>query len=158
MPVSNETPITVPAQPERNYNLLWMNSLHTIAPTLDSVTLDASFLPYFQDNNDRQFAPNPQPLTFHDQNIFDLHSRRPDLNVIAGAVLDALPTIRQNTPSNILALIELVAQAVGKMAQTPVPSPVETTTTVTPPTTTVPPNETQPNDGQTEPQPTPLPQ
>ena len=58
-------------------------------------------------------------VTFTDADYATLAARRPDAEAAVAQVLDQLPAIRAAAPAATLALLELVAQALGAVAQLP---------------------------------------
>lgn len=120
MPIFNDQPITIEPVPAKVYDKLWLKGFSTLADVPGTVKTRAVFVPYRTgDDGDYDFAPNQREnqLTFSDEDLFTMHVRRPELDEALGQVLDNFDLIRSSTPSNILALLETVAQGVGMFAK-----------------------------------------
>jgi hypothetical protein len=119
MPIENTNPVTVPARAEKTYPKLWLERFETAAPTSEGARVAATLKPY-TDSSGFEFAPGVEATFWADGNVFTLHLRRPDLDAVVGAVLDNFAAIRAASPSNTLAMMELLAQVIGAVAQAPV--------------------------------------
>jgi hypothetical protein len=122
MPITSDNPAVTPATEEKTYPLWWLRSFVADAPDLNGkVALASALVRYRRDSETQigEFIP-PEvelPADFRDEDVLTLAERHPDYDAAIGAVLDNVAAIRAGSPSNVLALLEILVQSVGSIAK-----------------------------------------
>jgi hypothetical protein len=121
MPIQNQNPVTKPAENAKTYDKLWLEGFSTLAKDFSGVRVAAILRPYRTnpDTGASEFAPKDEfdPLRLDIENVYYLASEKPYVDAAIGQVLDNIAPIRAGAPTHSLALLELMAQAVGAAAQ-----------------------------------------
>ena len=116
MPINANSPTPIDPQPADQLDRLYVRGFSVASTSPGQPVVAAAELVRYSSATGRVGG---ERLDWRDEDLWTLAQRRPDADAAVDAVLDAMPAIRAASPSATLALLELVAQSIGALAQLP---------------------------------------
>ena len=92
MPITNETPINIPAIPAKTFEELFIYNLVVHAPTPSSGRIRVELLPF--NGSTGEFGPSERLQVLETNDLWKIVAEVPEVQIAFGAIINAIPAVK----------------------------------------------------------------